>query len=63
MNKNQYARLLMQPIDIKIENPLLDGSLTQQTVKVNTVTVEPYSYGFEDPSTHTDAGFDVSFDN
>lgn len=60
--RKHYINLSIEPIGLVVENNLLDGSVTENAVKTNSVTVEPYSYGFEDAS-HNDVGFDITFDN
>ena len=62
MNRKHYSSLVIERIGIEMGSSLLDGSVTEKTVKTSTVTVEDFSYGFEDAS-HNDVGFDVTFDN
>lgn len=62
MNRRHYSSLTIESFDIEMGSSLLDGSVTEKTVKTSTVTVEDFSYGFEDAS-HNDVGFDVTFDN
>lgn len=59
--KRLYSPLSCIPLGIEVNNPLLDGSLTEQPVKVQVVTVEDYVPGFSDGS-GADTGFTVSFD-
>ena len=53
-----YQKLQMVPIEIEGEMSILEGSVTLKSIKVNTVTVDPYDDGFA-----SDGGFkEITFD-
>lgn len=53
-----YQKLQMVPIEIEGEMSILEGSVTLKSIKVNTVTVDPYDDGFQ-----SEGGFkEISFD-
>ncbi len=56
-----YERIVLTPLDFRLEGSLLDGSYTNQAIKVNTVTVDDFDNGFD--STIAPDGFmDITFD-
>ena len=65
MAKRHYDGLRLGPVPIDPERSILDGSLTDCTVKINNgVTVDPYDYGFGSGTFDGagDTGYDVTFD-
>ncbi len=42
----RYERIVLTPLDFRLEGQVLDGSYTNQAIKVQTVTVDDFDNGF-----------------
>ncbi len=56
-----YKKMEIDCMAVRLESGILTGSLTNQSIKVNTVTVDEYDAGFDIGLEHNDFQ-DLSFD-
>lgn len=62
MAKVRYETPTMRPVAMDVGKPIMAGSVTDYSIKIASVEVEDYGYGFSDDGGITDKGFEVTFE-
>lgn len=61
-NRRHYEEMSITPVAIEMRQSLLTGSLTNNSMKVNTVEVEDFDAGFSSSRGYENDCLEISFD-